>query len=107
MELLAVGRADAAHAEAHGRQALQVRPLREVLLEVGPPLRAPEEALRRGRGRGGQGSGRQGGVGLALVPADTTVPSADLGSSAREHFFGAWTRVSIQILILDSAKLNM
>ena len=105
MELLAVGRADAAHAEAHGRQALQVRPLREVLLEVGPPLRAPEEALRRGRGRGGQGGRRQGGAGLAPVPADATVPSADLGSSAREHSFGAWTRVSIQILEL--ARLNM
>ena len=89
VELLPLGRADAAHAEAHGRQALQVRPLREVLLEVGPPLRAPEEALRRGRGRRGQGRGRQGGAGIAPVPADATVPYADLGSGAREHTCGA------------------
>ena len=38
----AVGRADAAPEEAHGRQALQVRPVRPQLLQVGPP-RAPHE----------------------------------------------------------------
>ena len=105
VELLPLRRADAAHAEAHGRQALQVRPLREVLLEVGPPLRTPEEALRRGRRRRGQGGLGAGGAGLASVPADVTLPFANLGSSAREHSFGARTRVSIQVL--DSAKLKM
>ena len=49
--------------------------------QVGPPVRAPEEALDRGRSGGGEGAKGEGGAEHAA--ADAAVSHADLGRRRR------------------------